>query len=166
MESVSMGFLMSSFVLLYMTSQLAGVIDYNFSSSNGAGKWLLELLQIPALLQNTRIIIESLYWIEEILENADVTENKSVILAHAYEAIWNTHRKHYWFCQKRRTAIFMNCPTLNGSDIFIDVNVLCTMSSEEWSTVRLPRILCEKHISILLAVKSITELCQTVQEYA
>lgn len=38
MESVSMGFLMSSFVLLYMTSQLAGVIDYNFSSSNGAGK--------------------------------------------------------------------------------------------------------------------------------
>lgn len=86
MEAAAMGFSMDSFVPLYMTSQLAGVIDYNFSSSNGAGKGLSELLQIPALLQNPRTIIESLYWIEEILENADVTENKSMILAHAYDA--------------------------------------------------------------------------------
>ena len=86
MEAAAMGFPMSSFVPLYMTSQLAGVIDYNFSSSNGVGSTLEDLLQIPALMQNPRSIIESLYWIEEILENADETENKSMLLAHAYEA--------------------------------------------------------------------------------
>lgn len=86
MEAAAMGFSMESFVPLYMTSQLAGVIDYNFSSSNGAGNSLSELLQIPALLQNPRTIIESLYWIEELLKNADESENKSLILAHAYDA--------------------------------------------------------------------------------
>lgn len=86
MEAAAMGFKMESFVPLYMTSQLAGVIDYNFSSSNGAGNNLSELLQIPALLQNPRTIIESLYWIEELLGDVDECENKSMILAHAYEA--------------------------------------------------------------------------------
>ena len=86
MEAAAMGFSMKSFVPLYMTSQLAGVIDYNFSSSNGVGNALSDLLQIPALMQNPRSLIESLYWIEEILENADESENKSMLLAHAYEA--------------------------------------------------------------------------------
>ena len=86
MEAAAMGFKMESFVPLYMTSQLAGVIDYNFSSSNGVGSALSELLQIPALMQNPRSLIESLYWIEEILEDADEGENKSMLLAHAYEA--------------------------------------------------------------------------------
>ena len=36
MEAAAMGFPMESFVPMYMTSQLAGVIDYNFSTSNGA----------------------------------------------------------------------------------------------------------------------------------
>ena len=81
-----MGFSMESFVPLYMNSQLAGVIDYNFSTSNGAGHGLCDLLKIPALLQNPRSIIESLYWIEEILEAAEETDNKSMLLAHAYEA--------------------------------------------------------------------------------
>ena len=86
MEAVAMGFSMESFVPLYMNSQLAGVIDYNFSTSNGAGHGLCDLLKIPALLQNPRSIIESLYWIEEILEAAEETDNKSLLLAHAYEA--------------------------------------------------------------------------------
>lgn len=86
MEAAAMGFVMESFVPLYMNSQLAGVIDYNFSTSNGAGHGLCNLLKIPALLQNPRSIIESLYWIEEILEAAEETDNKSMLLAHAYEA--------------------------------------------------------------------------------
>lgn len=86
MEAAAMGFSMESFVPLYMNSQLAGVIDYNFSTSNGAGHGLCDLLKIPALLQNPRSIIESLYWIEEILEAAEETDNKSLLLAHAYEA--------------------------------------------------------------------------------
>lgn len=61
-------------------------IDYNFSTSNGANHALADLLQIPALLEKPRTIIESLYWIEEILEKAEDGENKSLILAKAYEA--------------------------------------------------------------------------------
>ena len=81
MEAAAMGFPMESFVPMYMTSQLAGVIDYNFSTSNGANHALADLLQIPALLEKPRTIIESLYWIEEILEKAEDGENKSLILA-------------------------------------------------------------------------------------
>ncbi len=47
MEAAAMGFSMESFVPLYMNSQLAGVIDYNFSTSNGAGHGLCDLLKIP-----------------------------------------------------------------------------------------------------------------------
>lgn len=86
MEAAAMGFSMASFVPLYMISQLAGVIDYNFSTSNGADHRLADLLQIPALLKNPRTIIESLYWIEEILENTEESDNKSLMLARAYDA--------------------------------------------------------------------------------
>lgn len=86
MEAAAMGFLMENFALLYMTSQLAGVIDYSFSSSNGVDTALSELLQIPVLLQNPRTIIESLYWIDDILSKSKETDNKSLILSRAYEA--------------------------------------------------------------------------------
>lgn len=86
MEAAAMGFSMNAFVPLYMTSQIAGVIDYHFSTSNGADHTLTDLLKIPALLQNPRAIIESLYWIEEIIENSEETGNKSLLLAHAYDA--------------------------------------------------------------------------------
>lgn len=52
MEAAAMGFPMSSFVPLYMTSQLAGVIDYNFSSSNGVGSALEDLLQMNCCTRN------------------------------------------------------------------------------------------------------------------
>ncbi len=86
MEATAMGFSMNSFVPLYMNSQIAGVIDYHFSTSNGADHTLTDLLKIPALLKNPRTIIESLYWIEEIIQNAEETDNKSLLLAHAYDA--------------------------------------------------------------------------------
>lgn len=86
MEAAAMGFFMEDFAPLYMTSQLAGVIDYSFSSSNGVYTALSDLLQIPVLLQNPRTIIESLYWINDILSKAKETDNKSLILSKAYEA--------------------------------------------------------------------------------
>ena len=79
-----MGFKMKDFVPLYMNSQLAGVLDYCFSCS--AETALTGLLQIPVLLQNPRTIIESLYWIEDIVSKAKETDNKSLILSKAYEA--------------------------------------------------------------------------------
>ena len=85
MEAAAMGFEMSSFAPLYMKSQLAGVIDYNFSSSNGINSALNELLQIPLLMKNPRTIIESLYWIDDILSKTDITDNKSLVLTQAYQ---------------------------------------------------------------------------------
>ena len=84
MEAAAMGFKMEDFVPLYMNSQLAGVLDYCFSCS--AETALTGLLQIPVLLQNPRTIIESLYWIEDIVSKAKETDNKSLILSKAYEA--------------------------------------------------------------------------------
>lgn len=86
MEAAAMGFPMKDFVPLYMTSQLAGVLDYCFSFSNEAETVLTGLLQIPVLLQNPRTLIESLYWIEDIVSKAKETDNKSLILSKAYEA--------------------------------------------------------------------------------
>ena len=84
MEAAAMGFKMEDFVPLYMNSQLAGVLDYCFSCS--AETALTGLLQIPVLLQNPRTIIESLYWIEDIVSKAKETDNKSLILSKAYES--------------------------------------------------------------------------------
>ena len=86
MEAAAMGIEMSEFAPMFMQSQLAGVIDYNFSSSNGITHSISDLLKIPALMQNPRAVIESLYWIEDILSKAEETENKSLYLAKAYEA--------------------------------------------------------------------------------
>ncbi len=86
MEAAAMGFPMEEFVPLYMTSQLAGVLDYCFSFSNEVETALTGLLQIPVLIQNPRTIIESLYWIEDIVSKAKETGNKSLVLSRAYEA--------------------------------------------------------------------------------
>ncbi len=86
MEAAAMGFPMEEFVPLYMTSQLAGVLDYCFSFSNEVETALTGLLQIPVLIQNPRSIIESLYWIEDIVSKANETDNKSLVLSRAYEA--------------------------------------------------------------------------------
>ena len=86
MEAAAMGFPMEEFVPLYMTSQLAGVLDYCFSFSNEVETALTGLLQIPVLIQNPRTIIESLYWIEDIVSKAKETDNKSLVLSRAYEA--------------------------------------------------------------------------------
>lgn len=86
MEAAAMGFPMEKFVPLYMTSQLAGVLDYCFSFSNEVETALTGLLQIPVLIQNPRTIIESLYWIEDIVSKAKETDNKSLVLSRAYEA--------------------------------------------------------------------------------
>lgn len=95
---------MEDFVPLYMNSQLAGVLDYCFSCS--AETALTGLLQIPVLLQNPRTIIESLYWIEDIVSKAKETDNKSLILSKAYEA----ETKH-------TPAALLELPSTENTDI-------------------------------------------------
>lgn len=87
MEAASMGFSMADFAPLFMTSQIAGIFDVYFSTSNGAGSnELFDLLQIPMLLKNPATVVEALYWIDDIIERAEDGENKSLLISKAYDA--------------------------------------------------------------------------------
>ena len=87
MEAASMGFSMEQFAPLYMTSQLAGVIDVSFSAANGMEHDALSnLLRIPMLLKSPETIVEALYWIDDIVLRASEDQNKSLLLSSAYES--------------------------------------------------------------------------------
>ena len=86
MEAASMGFAMSEFAPLFMTSQLAGVFDVSFAAANGMeNDELSNLLRIPMLLKNPRAIVEALYWIDDIISKAEDGQNKSLLISRAYE---------------------------------------------------------------------------------
>ncbi len=87
LEAASMGFSMEEFAPLFMTSQLAGVFDASFSSSAVLeNDSLSNLLQIPVLLKSPELIVESLYWIDDIISHSTEGENKSLVLTEAYKA--------------------------------------------------------------------------------
>ena len=81
-----MGFKMSEFAPLFMTSQLAGVFDVSFAAANGMeNDELANLLRIPMLLKKPEAIVEALYWIDDIISRAEDGQNKSLLLSQAYE---------------------------------------------------------------------------------
>ena len=87
MEAASMGFAMDDFAPTFMTSQLAGVFDVNFSSSAFIdNENLADFLQIPVLLKSPLLIVEALYWIDDIISKTDSEQNKSLALSEAYNA--------------------------------------------------------------------------------
>ena len=87
MEAASMGFSMADFAPTFMTSQLAGVFDVSFAAANGMeNDKLSNLLRIPMLLKSPEAIVESLYWIDDIVSNAEDGQNKSLLLSQAYES--------------------------------------------------------------------------------
>ena len=87
MEAASMGFSLSDFAPMYMTSQIAGIFDVYFSSSNGTeSNDLFALLQISMLLKSPQTVVEALYWIDVIIKRADDGQNKSLLVSRAYEA--------------------------------------------------------------------------------
>ena len=86
MEAASMGFAMSDFAPLFMTSQIAGIFDVYFSTSNGVdSNELFELIRIPMLLKSPQTVVEALYWIDDIIERAEEGQNKSLLVSRAYE---------------------------------------------------------------------------------
>ena len=106
MEAASMGFAMSDFAPLFMTSQIAGIFDVYFSTSNRmsgssmkgsgmqssgmqsngtAGNELFDLIRIPMLLKSPQTVVEALYWIDDIIERAEDGQNKSLLVSRAYE---------------------------------------------------------------------------------
>ena len=87
MEAASMGFSMEDFAPLYMTSQVAGIFDVYFSTSNGVdNNDLFSLMQVPMLLKSPETVVEALYWIDDIIERAQEGENKSLLVSRAYDA--------------------------------------------------------------------------------
>ena len=87
MEAASMGFSMEEFAPLFMTSQMAGVSDASFSSSAVMdNENLSNFLQIPVLLKSPELIVESLYWIDDIISRAQEGDNKSLLITEAYRA--------------------------------------------------------------------------------
>ena len=87
MEAASMGFSMEDFAPLYMTSQVAGIFDVYFSTSNGVdNNDLFGLMQVPMLLKSPETVVEALYWIDDIIERAQEGENKSLLVSRAYDA--------------------------------------------------------------------------------
>ena len=95
MEAASMGFSMEDFAPLYMTSQVAGIFDVYFSTSNGVdNNDLFSLMQVPMLLKSPETVVEALYWIDDIIERAQEGENKSLLVSRAYDA--EKLRYAYW----------------------------------------------------------------------
>ena len=87
MEAASMGFSMEDFAPRFMNSQLAGVFDVSFAAAKGMeNDELSNLLRIPLLLKSPEVIVEALYWIDDIISRADDGQNKSLLLSQAYEA--------------------------------------------------------------------------------
>ena len=87
MEAASMGFSMEEFAPQYMNSQMAGVFDVSFAAANGMeNDELSNLLRIPLLLKSPETIVEALYWVDDIVSQAKIDENKSLLISQAYTA--------------------------------------------------------------------------------
>ena len=84
MEAASMGFPMRDFAPKFMTSQLAGIFDVAFSASKET-EGLTSFLQIPMLLKSPELIVETLYWIDDVVERTK-EPNKAAALVTAYES--------------------------------------------------------------------------------
>ena len=84
MEAAAMGLKMDEFAPRYMNSQLAGVIDVSFSRAAGIeNDELSNMLKVPILLKSPETIVETLYWIDEIIRSAKDNENMSMAVVNA-----------------------------------------------------------------------------------
>ena len=87
MEAAFMGLSMADFAPMFMTSQIAGIFDVYFSTSNmPGGSELFDLIRIPMFLKSPATVVETLYWIDDIISRTVEGENKSMALTQAYEA--------------------------------------------------------------------------------
>ena len=80
-----MGFGMDEFAPMFMTSQLAGLLDVAFSAASGIeNDDFSKLLQIPGLLEKPRLIVETLYWLDDIIARTVGSADMTVAVAKAY----------------------------------------------------------------------------------
>lgn len=80
MAAIDRGISMEIFAPLYMTSQLAGVMDHSFSVSGGMEEDnLSSLLQVPMLLKSPEMIVDVVLWLNNIVSQLE--KGKSANLA-------------------------------------------------------------------------------------
>ena len=80
MAAIDRGIGMDVFAPLYMTSQLAGVMDHSFSVSGGMeDDDLSSLLQVPMLLKSPDMIVDVVLWLNNIVSKLE--QGKSANLA-------------------------------------------------------------------------------------
>lgn len=83
MEAASMGLSMEDFAPRFMTSKLAGVVDVSFASTDEEADKAVFSLHIPLLFKSPETLVESLYWIDDIVSKAEKGENLSLALTKA-----------------------------------------------------------------------------------
>ena len=76
MAAVDQGIPMSKFAPIFMTSQLAGVIDYCFSREGSMeDDDISSYLRMPILLKSPAVIVETVMWLNEIVSKMLPGEN-------------------------------------------------------------------------------------------
>lgn len=84
MAAVDRGVRMEIFAPLYMTSQLAGVMDHSFSVAGAMEEdGLCGLLQVPMLLKSPEMIVDVVLWLNRIVNRLDTgkSANQAVVEA-------------------------------------------------------------------------------------
>lgn len=77
---------MEEFAPLYMTSQLAGVMDHSFSrTGNIEEDDLSRLLQIPMLLKSPETIVDCVIWLNNIVCSKDANQSANLAVVSALQ---------------------------------------------------------------------------------
>ena len=78
---------MSDFAPIFMNSQLAGVIDYSFSRAGGMEEDdISNYLRMPILLKSPSVIVETVMWLEHIVNDLDPGESANLAVVNALES--------------------------------------------------------------------------------
>lgn len=75
---------MSDFAPIFMNSQLAGVIDYSFSRAGGMEEDdISNYLRMPILLKSPSVIVETVMWLDHIVNDLDPGESANMAVVNA-----------------------------------------------------------------------------------
>ena len=84
MAAVDRGVAMSEFAQIFMNSQLAGVIDYSFSCAGGMEEDdTSRLLQMPLLLKSPELIVDTVLWLDRIVNHLEPDESPNMAIVNA-----------------------------------------------------------------------------------
>ena len=84
MAAVDRAIPMEEFAPVYMNSQLAGVIDYSFSRSGSLEEDdISNYLRMPVLLKSPAIIVDTVMWLDEIVNRVNPGENPNYAVVRA-----------------------------------------------------------------------------------